>query len=340
MSAEQLAELASVVPAENTLDALLRGYAPGGPQFENVEHLQRTLTRLVESTAAMRYRNSDLSMTSYALVTANAAKWANAWLVAIPSEEKPWLFLPDIHCRIAMRMRLGLPPHPAPNVNCICSQANLSVSPAHPLHCRHCGEFSTFRHDCVKQLLAYLAQSFGANACIEPRHVQYSDNRHPDVGFVFGSRQITTDVTVRHPLAPSYVRNLAQEPLGVAISAEREKVALYEAEAKAQGVKFVPFALETTGGWGPSAVALVKQLADHAEAFTLFSRTEALVTLVQGVSMAVQRGNAQLLVGSYQLAASRAETFFVTLNSGRREVGRRTQRRRHSASAALVGRPA
>jgi hypothetical protein len=161
----------------------------------------------------------------------------------------------------------------------------------------------TFRHDTVKQLLAELAQLCGASTQIEPRHVLYTDNRHPDVAIVMGAAQLSVDVTVRYPLAPTYVPRIAQQPLGTAIQAEVEKMELYAAEARQQGVTFVPFAIEATGGWGPAAARLARELATHAAAHTHLTRQEAFTLCLQGISIAVQRGNVLLLNGAYQSAA-------------------------------------
>lgn len=206
--------------------------------------------------------------------------------------------------RMAMRLRLGLPIL-APAVPCVCrGQVLLARDSTHPLHCRSAGGLMTFRHDTVKQLLAEIAQLCGASTQIEPRHVLYSDQRHPDVAIVMGAAQLSVDVTIRYPLSPTYIPRIAQDPLGTAIRAEREKMDRYAAEARAQGVTFVPFALEATGGWGPAAVRLARELAMHASAHTHLTRQEAFTLCIQGLSVAVQRGNVLLLNGSFQTAAT------------------------------------
>ena len=77
-----------------------------------------------------------------------------------------------------------------------------------------------------------------------------------------GERTILVDVTVKYPLAPTYLPFQAQASLGVAREGERVKNLHYAAEAKAMGMEFVPFSLEVLGGWGPAAQALVKEVVD------------------------------------------------------------------------------
>src|SRR5689334_12331376 len=130
---------------------------------------------------------------------------------------------------------------------CICGEVNLSLEPSHPLHCRH-SRYGTYRHDTVKQLLASLAESLGASTTIEPRHIVYRDNRRPDIALIIGPKHC-----------------ISFRSLGAAKDAERVKYSLYQAQAQAQGITFIPFAVETTGGWGPAAVTLVHNLAQHAD---------------------------------------------------------------------------
>src|SRR6202012_5198114 len=132
----------------------------------------------------------------------------------------------------------------------------------------------------------------------------FSDNRRPDILVQMGERSILVDVTVKYPLAPTYLRNgMAQTSLDVAREGERVKNGHYAAEAKNMGMEFVPFSLEVLGGWGPAAQGLVKDLVDHASRHTHYTKAEALTRLVQGVSIALQRGNAYLLQTAYQRSA-------------------------------------
>ena len=113
------------------------------------------------------------------------------------------------------------------------------------------------------------------------------------------------DVTIKHPLAPTYLHRLAQTSLAVAREGERVKNVKYESEAKALGLEFVPFSIESSGGWGPAAQLLVKEIALHAVRHTHLSRAEALRLFQEGVAIAVQRGNAFLLHSADQRSAER-----------------------------------
>ena len=72
--------------------------------------------------------------------------------------------------------------------------------------------------------------------------------------------------------------------------------------AAAAGFEFIPFVLETTGGWGPGAVEIGKIISKHAFNHAAIGNADAINTLIHGLSVAVQHGNTQLILGAYQTA--------------------------------------
>ena len=62
----------------------------------------------------------------------------------------------------------------------------------------------------------------------------------------------------------------------MAKAAEAEKIRKYGADARRLGWDFIPFIIETTGGWGPRAAALIHDLAAHAHDHSLIPKEEAL----------------------------------------------------------------
>jgi len=221
-------------------------------------------------------------------------------MVTIPSADEHKPQLPDPHCIIAYRLRLG--PANVPNVLCICGRVNLAEDPTHPLECPSSQDSITFRHDTAKQQLAHLAKTLGADTSIEPPFMLGPDSEQiPDLRLILGPQRVLVDVSIRHPLAPSNVRR-AQRPLATAKNGEREKIDKYEEDAQRMGFRFVPFVIETTGGWGPRARHLASELATHAQNHMDIPRERALNLLAQAISTAVQFGNAQLLIGCYQSA--------------------------------------
>jgi hypothetical protein len=259
--------LAELIPEQPSIGALIQAYGSNGSLDGMHLGLQRSLTQLVEKADRARMEPT-LSVEAKALLVSNSAQWASMWLVTVPADSKPWLRLSDELFRIAMHLRLGLK-ITAPDIPCVCGrEPSLQAKPWHPLSCDSNSGLWSARHDGVKQIIASLMTAAGASVLIEPTPGQmrrgFSDGRRPDLLIHMGHRTILADVTVKHPLAPSYVPVLSQTPLGVAREGERIKNRLYAAEARAMGMEFIPISIETTGGWGPAAVELVKAVASHA----------------------------------------------------------------------------
>jgi hypothetical protein len=298
--------LAELIPEQPSIGALIQAYGSNGSLDGMHLGLQRSLTQLVEKADRARMEPT-LSVEAKALLVSNSAQWASMWLVTVPADSKPWLRLSDELFRIAMHLRLGLK-ITAPDIPCVCGrEPSLQAKPWHPLSCDSNSGLWSARHDGVKQIIASLMTAAGASVLIEPTPGQmrrgFSDGRRPDLLIHMGHRTILADVTVKHPLAPSYVPVLSQTPLGVAREGERIKNRLYAAEARAMGMEFIPISIETTGGWGPAAVELVKAVASHAVEHSSLTRAEALGNLIQGTALAVQRGNAYLVLTAYQKCA-------------------------------------
>ena len=63
------------------------------------------------------------------------------------------------------------------------------------------------------------------------------------------------------------------------------------------GVDFVPFAVETSGVWGEQALSLVSEVGRRIAAVTHEPRSTMF--LRQRISVAVQRGNACCVMGTF-----------------------------------------
>ena len=72
----------------------------------------------------------------------------------------------------------------------------------------------------MKQSLADLATACGASVVVEPERIMYQDNKTPDLLIYMGGRSIAVDVTIKHPLAPTYLPRLALTSLAVAREGE------------------------------------------------------------------------------------------------------------------------
>ena len=91
--------------------------------------------------------------------------------------------------------------------------------------------------------------------------------------------------------------------MAAAHKGEAEKKAKYAAMAKTQQASFIPFAVETYGGLGKSARKLINQIVAAAEdQQQLLSSEEIRKELTGSVAIAVQKGNAKILLAAYHRA--------------------------------------
>ena len=104
-------------------------------------------------------------------------------------------------------------------------------------------------------------QRAGGQAWSEPRQDFWQDRRRTDIFAVLGPKSYHVDVRVTHPTSTSYVELACQGPLRAADAAAQEKKRRYAAMASAEGAEFVPFVVETYGGFGTDARAFMDDLA-------------------------------------------------------------------------------
>jgi hypothetical protein len=79
---------------------------------------------------------------------------------------------------------------------------------------------------------------------------------------LFPGQHILTDVVVTHPLCPTHLDRAATGPCRVADDEAVKKSNKYaEVTEHQEGARFLPFAIETTGGLGRGARALIEQIS-------------------------------------------------------------------------------
>ena len=86
-----------------------------------------------------------------------------------------------------------------------------------------------------------------------------------------------------------------------------QKQKKYAAMAKAQQASLIHFAVETYGGLGKSARKLINLIASAAEdGLQMLSESEVRKELKQSVAIAVQKGNANIILAEYYRAKAAA----------------------------------
>ena len=109
----------------------------------------------------------------------------------------------------------------------------------------------------------------------------------------------------------------------VAADAERQKHALYDESCEREGTTMIPFVMESYGGIGKEGRKLLLRLADQAEETTA---QRALAQISDTLSVALQRGNAEIAAkGTQRLRVQQHRDSETGMSMGRRLPSRRQQ---------------
>jgi hypothetical protein len=165
----------------------------------------------------------------------------------------------------------------------------------------------TIRHDDVKNTLYLSAHHAGGLARKEPSRLSANgDNTRPDLQMVLNGQQYLIDVTIRHPLSQKYLLKSSRNQLHAAMVGEQEKIVKYSSMAAAQKAKFKPFSVETYGGLGKSARGIYRLIQASARDHMMMWPYQQVVEEMRGaVAIAIQRGNAMVMLAAYNRAISR-----------------------------------
>jgi hypothetical protein len=188
----------------------------------------------------------------------------------------------------ACKLRLN---QPISNLTtCHCGES-LELDPWHILSHKGGGEAGR-RHDEIVDRLVDAIQRAGGQAWSEPRQDFWQDRRRTDIFAVLGPKSYHIDVRVTHPTSLSYVETACQGPLRAGEAAAQEKRRRYAAMAHADGAEFVPFIVETFGGFGKDARIFIADLARFAATTSqVWSAAETRFLVRAEVQRALFEGN-------------------------------------------------
>ena len=146
--------------------------------------------------------------------------------------------------------------------------------------------------------VVFTAQAASLSPRVETRGlIQGSQRRPGDItlpGYPVGMDTLL-DVTVVNPIQTKY-REAAAHTKGVALEGKKKEKRQFYAGQLEGNMVFRPVAFETFGGWDDDSVTICKRIA------SIFARNqgkdegEQARYLVQRVAMAIQKGNANIMI--------------------------------------------
>jgi hypothetical protein len=227
------------------------------------------------------------------------------WLYAIPIPSLG-LHLDPMQVHIACGLRLGATlchPH-----ECHCGEM-VESNGRHGLKCKQAKGRKT-RHEEVNKLLKRGLDQAKSPSTLEPIGIsRKGDGRRPD-GLTLttwkNGKCLIWDFTCADTLCKSYVKKASKEVGSAAAGREDKKVDKYS--DLTDYYHFVPVGIETYGAYGPQGIKLVKKIGKKIQDAT----GEKLSTfyLFQSISMAIQKGNAQCVIGCVKGQSSGLEGLF------------------------------
>lgn len=228
-----------------------------------------------------------------ARLLASSTKSSSKWLQAVPSH-RLGLLLDNDAARIAVALRLGnkvCEVHP-----CICGEM-VDPKGIHGLSCSKMkGRYAT--HAEVNKIFSMAFSAAGFPNSLEPYGLSRRDGKRPDglTSYPWSQgKSLIWDVTVVDTTAPSYVHMTSVDAGAAADQAERGKHNNY-IDLKSQYL-FTPLAFESLGSIGPETQLFLKKLGKLMKKHS--GEPRSLDFLLQRISIAIQRGNALNIRGTY-----------------------------------------
>ena len=236
-------------------------------------------------------------------LTALASERESAlWLTTLPTTAA--LELSDQHFLWAARLRLGMPVH-VPDGQCHgCHVTDAYITSSwHSLSCTASSALGMVeRHNSILKIFADFCTLMHLNVRMEPASLAQEDNRRPDLQVTLSTGIALGDVTITHPTNKTY-KTLAAKNKVEQIGNQREqaKVRKYQQLAAGIGAEIHGIVFFTYGGFHRSATRFIsKLLKDCDSSRTLQSPTEIKTLLKQHIAIAIQRGNAMIMINSQQ----------------------------------------
>jgi hypothetical protein len=227
-------------------------------------------------------------------VLAGRRPHSGAWITALPVAPLG-LKLSDDEVRIAAALRIGA--KVCEEHQCICG-SRVGDRGTHGLSCNRLSGRRQ-RHTHLNHVISRALQTAQHPNVLEPPGLNREDNKRPDgmtlVPWEEG-RSLLWDVTCVDTLAPCHLGHTSKNGGWAAEDAGKRKHAKY-AQLK-EKYFFVPIALETLGPWGVESERFVRALGKKMEKCT--GEVNSVQYLGQSISIAIQRGNAACIQGTFK----------------------------------------
>ena len=291
---DQLTQPAPALLPANALDLLVRG----ATDHKFREKLQSCITERLHGDVWERLMSRTTDPGDLARLRSVSGRGAHrAWTVLPTSPAYQML---DIHYRLAMAYRLGLPvvlPSAKGSQTCACGYLTTDNAHAHgcpPIR----AQSGIAAHDVMNSLLVGLFQRAGEQVMKE---VMMPSGKRMDCKVFMQHRVLNIDVSMTCPSVKSYKARASEVPLAATYSREAYKCSKYDAEVDEEGGDFVPFVMETYGAMS-STVNHVASLIQESAINNCVPKPPTKQVVLNELAVQLQRGNAMCLIRALAFA--------------------------------------
>jgi hypothetical protein len=265
------------------------------PIDSNSQLPQKELSSKIDSVTLENLLASK-SMYTKARMKSILGRGASAWLTVIPSSN---MSFSNRQYQIAMRLHLGLPVYPS-KTKCACKTGHLDRFGIHALACKTKGDIIS-RHNAVRNVIHNYCEEAGLTAELEKGNLlgDYADKRRPaDVlikNFSLNSDHCL-DIAITSPLQDKYIAGASSTEGYAASNYYKFKLSKYAEAVIKENMVFQPIVLETFGRIADKSIpCLIKIASTKADRYST-SRSKAINTFFQQISVALQIRNANMIL--------------------------------------------
>jgi hypothetical protein len=160
----------------------------------------------------------------------------------------------------------------------------------------------TTRHNLVLEVLYRFCSLMHATVRAEPAGLDHTSDKRPDIEVCLDDCVLLGDVTITHPTTKTSRRLAARKGIeAVGDLSEARKIDKYARIAANIDREFLPIVLYTYGGFHRSALSFISKLTDSLDTTTcLVSRADFKQQVKKHIAIAVQRGNADIMIQDMQ----------------------------------------
>ena len=264
---------------------------------EVIHHTQRSLSALIDAQSFLQLNEAITEEIDKTRLNCVTREGAGDWLDVVPSKSLG-LHLRKDEFLIAVKLRLGVKVFRGEG-ECPMDRCR-SHSDAYGFHAVGCGingERISRHHHLRDAVFNAASQAMLGPSREAEGLLPGSDDRPADILIPYWSQGKPTaiDVSVVSPFQAAYRRRCSVDGAAAVEGRYREKMRNYHDRCEAEGIVFLPFVVDTFGGWQEAALMAIKKLGRQVGRAVGKPEADAVRQLRQRLAVVLARDNASMI---------------------------------------------